>query len=474
LSARLRPLSGLDAGFLYLEESGTPMHVGSVMLIEVPKPATKKKAAYDFRAALVSHLRDRMPRAPALRRVLHHAPLSLGHPMWMEAPAVELEKHVLRRKLPGKGGHSALMRLVGKLHAQRLDRDVPMWQFVVVENVEPGVVALYSKIHHALLDGQGGVALAQALLDIEAKPVKARKSAKGNNGAPPPVSRRDLGNVAVRSTVNQFAKLLRALPATLKLAGGLGEAANLLGTLRENVLLAPNSVFNRQLGPRRSFAAISLPLDDIKRCARGHGVSLNDVVMAICAGALRELLLKSEALPKKTLIAAMPVSLREAGNQDANNQVSMVQCALHTDIVDPLERLHAIHADTQQIKQRVAAFKNLIPTDFPGLAAPIWAAGLSRLWSLGHISERLPALANLAISNVPGPPIPLYLAGARLRHYYPVSIVTHGLGLNITVQSYAGHLEFGLTACGDIVAKPDILARAMQRSLAELLERLPA
>jgi hypothetical protein len=122
----------------------------------------------------------------------------------------------------------------------------------------------------------------------------------------------------------------------------------------------------------------------------------------------------------------------------------------------------------------VATFKNLIPTDFPGLAAPIWAAGLSRLWARGHIAERLPALANLAISNVPGPPIPLYLAGARLRHYYPVSIVTHGLGLNITVQSYAGHLEFGLTACSDIVAKPEILARAMQRSLAELIERLPA
>jgi WS/DGAT/MGAT family acyltransferase len=360
------------------------------------------------------------------------------------------------------------------LHAERLDRGVPMWQFVVIENVEPGVIALYSKIHHALLDGQGGIALAQALLDIEAKPVKSRKPAKAKAADEPRLRQRDLTNVAMRSTINQFAKLLRALPATLKLAGSMSEAANLLGSLRENVLLAPNSVFNRQLGPGRSFAAISLPLDDIKRCARGHGVSLNDVVMAICAGALRDLLKKSDKLPRKSLIAAMPVSLREAGNQDANNQVSMVQCSLHTGIKDPIERLHAIHADTQQIKQRVATFKNLIPTDFPGLAAPIWAAGLSRLWAFGHISERLPALANLAISNVPGPPIPLYLAGARLRHYYPVSIVTHGLGLNITVQSYAGHLEFGLTACSDIVAKPDILARAMQRSLTELLERLPA
>ena len=474
MSAKLQPLSGLDAGFLYLEESGTPMHVGSVMLIEIPPAAAKKKTPYDFRRVLIAHLTERMPRTPALRRVLHEAPLSLGHPMWVEAPGVDLEKHVLRRRLPGKGGEAALMRLVGKLHAERLDRAVPMWQFVVIENVEPGVIALYSKVHHALLDGQGGIALAQALLDIEAKPVKGRKTAGTRTSDTPRLRQRDLGNVALRSTVHQFAKLLRALPATLKLAGSLSDAAGLLGSLRENLLLAPRSVFNQQLGPGRSFAAISLPLEDVKRCARGYGVSLNDVVLAICAGALRELLGKSKALPKKSLIAAMPVSLRDAGNQDVNNQVSMVQCALHTDLKDPVERLHAIHADTQQIKQRVATFKNLIPTDFPGLAAPIWAAGLSRLWALGHISERLPALANLAISNVPGPPIPLYLAGARLRHYYPVSIVTHGLGLNITVQSYAGHLEFGLTACSDIVAQPSVLARALQRSLGKLTECLPA
>ena len=121
----------------------------------------------------------------------------------------------------------------------------------------------------------------------------------------------------------------------------------------------------------------------------------------------------------------------------------------------------------------MAAFKNLIPTDFPGLAAPIWAAGLSRLWASGSIAERLPALANVAISNVPGPPVPLYLAGAKLSHYYPVSIVTHGLAFNITVQSYAGSLEFGLTASKDVVARPDIVARAMADALQELSDRLP-
>ena len=468
MSNRLRPLSGLDAGFLYLESAGTPMHVGSVMLIELPK-----KKGYDFHSALLAHIAERLPRAPALRRVLHEAPLDLGHPMWGEANELDLKTHIRKRKLPGKGGQEKLMALVGKLHAEILPRDRPMWQFVVIENVEPGVAALYSKVHHALLDGQGGIALAQAILDVaptSAKRGKATPTATANTTR---LRKRDLANSATRSTVNQFAKLLRALPATLKLAGSVGETVSMIGSLRDNVLLAPRTVFNQQIGSTRSFAALSLPIDEVKRVSRGFGVSLNDIVLAICAGALRKLLLSVDELPKKALIAAMPVSLREAGNTETNNQVSMVQCSLATDIADPIKRLRAINASTAQIKQRVAAFKNLIPTDFPGLAAPIWAAGLSRLWALGRIAEKLPPLANVAISNVPGPPIPLYLAGAKLSHYYPVSIVTHGLAFNITVQSYAGQLEFGLTACADIVAHPNVVAEAMADALRELGDRLP-
>ncbi len=464
----LTPLTGLDAGFLYLESAGPPMHVGSVMLIELPA-----KRGFDFHAALLAHMAERLPRAPALRRVLHEAPLDLGHPMWAEADKVDLRKHIRKRRLPGKGGQAALMRMVGKLHAELLDRKLPMWQFVVIENVEPGIVALYSKVHHALLDGQGGIALAQAILDIAPVAGKRGANAKAKPATASALRKRDLARTATRSTVSQFAKLLRALPATLKLAGSVSQAASLVGSLRENLLMAPRTVFNVKIGPGRSFAALSLPLDEVKRVGRGFGTSLNDVVLAICSGALRELLQGVDALPRKPLVAAMPVSLRESGNTDVNNQVSMVQCSLATDVADPVARLMAIRDSTAQIKRRVATFKDLIPTDFPGLAAPIWASGLSRLWGSGRLAERLPALANVAISNVPGPPVPLYLAGARLRHYYPVSIVTHGLAFNITVQSYAGSLEFGLTACDEVVARPELVAKAMARALNELSERLP-
>mgnify|MGYP000906712214 CR=1 FL=1 len=471
MSKRLRSLSGLDAGFLYLENAGTPMHVGSVMLIELPK--TARRTAYDFRTHLIRLLSERLPQAPALRRVLKEAPLDLAHPMWVEVDDVNLKKHVLKRTLPGDGGMHKLHALTGKLHAAMLDRSMPMWQFVVIENVEPGVIALYSKIHHALLDGQGGVALAKVLLDIEAgAPLKQRRNKKQEVVAADRLRKRDVNKTALRSTVNQFAQLLRALPGTLKLAGGIASPAK-IQSLRDSILIAPRMAFNQQISPARSFASVSVPLHSVKHVARGFNVSLNDVVMAMCSGALREMLAASGQLPKRSLIAAMPVSLRESGNTDSNNQVSMVQCSLATDESDPVLRLHSLRASTAQIKDRVAAFKNMIPTDFPGLAAPIWASGLSRIWASGRLAEKLPSLANVAISNVPGPPIPLYLAGAKLRHYYPVSIVTHGLALNITVQSYAGSLEFGITACADIVRKPEQLAQALVRSLNELSERLP-
>lgn len=472
MDERLTPLSGLDAVFLYLESAGTPMHVGSVMLLELPGNASRTQRGYDFHQALMAHLEERLPQAPALRRVLREAPLHLGHPMWSETESVDLKKHIRKRKLPGTGGHARLMTLVGKLHSQMLPRELPMWQLVVIENVEPGIVALYSKVHHALLDGQGGVALARALLDTEAKPQRRGKTPSATQKTSSRLRKRDLARSATRSSVVQFGKLLRTLPAALKLVGSVGQAANTLDMLRENLSLAPRTTFNRKIGPARSFGAISLPAAQIRQVAQGFKVSGNDVVMAICSGALRALLEKVNELPDKPLIAAMPVSLREAGDREVNNQVSMVQCSLATDIADPVQRLRAIHAATARIKRRLAAHKNLIPTDFPGFAAPLWASGLIRLWSSGRIAERLPPLANVAISNVPGPPVALYMAGARVRHYYPVSIVTHGLAFNITVQSYAGHLEFGLTACKDVVARPDIVAKAMAAALEELHQRI--
>ena len=363
-----------------------------------------------------------------------------------------------------------LWRLVADLHAEALPRDRPLWQFVVIDGLQSGESVLYSKVHHALLDGQGGMALAQALMFSRQNQV-APVAATADRSAAASPRRSDLANAAIRASAQQFAKLVRGLPMSLKLAADTARGVGgLLGRLRDSVMLAPRTAFNAQVGPRRSFAVASLPLAEVKRVARGFGVSLNDVVLALCASSLRDYLQRRKALPSRSLVAAMPVSLRAAGNAEVNNQVSMVQCVLPTDIADPVERLRAIAAATGQVKRQVANFRSLIPTDFPGLAAPIWASGLSRLWARGRIAERLPPLANLAISNVPGPPVPLYLAGAKVLHYFPVSIVTHGLGLNITATSYAGSLEFGLIACRDAAPKLDGMAAGLTRALKELMK----
>jgi diacylglycerol O-acyltransferase len=471
LPKRLRPLSGLDAGFLYLEAAGTPMHVGSVMLLEPPK-----KRGYDFHRDLIAHLSDRLSQAPVLRRVLQAAPLELGHPMWREAESVDLERHVLKRKLPAPGRDRQLGALVGKLHAQMLDRAHPLWQFVVIEGLASGQVALYSKIHHAVLDGQGGVALAQALLDLEPRAPGRRKAAPGRVASP---SAGAVARTALRANVNQLVKLFRAVPPVLKLAAEaagdsvLQSLRESIGKIRDSVIIAPRTPFNVQVSEQRSYAMATLPLGTVKAVGKAYGVSLNDVVLALCAGALRDYLGTRGELPDKPLVAAMPVSLRAAGDGEANNQVSMVQCPLPTDRTDPVDRLRTVSDCTGGIKQRVNAVRGLIPTDFPGLAAPLWASGLSRLWARSGVAERLPPLANLAISNVPGAPVPLYLAGAKVANYFPVSIVTHGLALNITVQSYAGVLEFGITACREAVPRPEALVVGLHRALQQLTERLP-
>ncbi len=473
---RLRALSGLDASFLYLESPQMPMHVGSLMLLTAPK-----KRGYDFHTAVLNLVAERLPKAKALKRKLIEAPLDLAHPMWGEASDLDLSEHIRRERLPGPGTEAQLLRRVGDLHAELLPRDRPLWRLVVIEGLASGEIALYSKIHHALLDGQGGIALATALLDLEAKIPKAPSQRAPKPDLKAPTASQNKGpaapgrtGTAMRATAGQFAKLIRALPATFKMARkGLSEAGSLLGKLRDSVLLAPRTPYNVNIEGGRAFAIASVEIGRVKRVAKAYGVSLNDVVLAMVAHAVREHLRKAKALPEEPTVVAMPISLRSSGDAESNNQVSMAQCSLPTHLANPVERLRAIHVATSAIKSRVAAFKDLIPTDYPGLAAPIWAAGLSRLWARGRISERLPPLANVVVSNVPGPPVQLFLAGAQLQHYYPVSIVTHGLALNFTLQSYCGFLDFGVISAKDVVPRPDTLARALVKALDALEASIP-
>ncbi len=466
MAERIKSMSGLDASFLYLEGLGTPMHVGSLLLMTKPR-----KRGYDFHSALLDLMAERMPAAKVLRRVLQPTPLDLAHPVWVDQSSIDLEEHILKRKLRAPGTDAALHKMVADLHAEQLPRDKPLWRFYVIEGHHSGQPVLYTKIHHALLDGQGGVALAKLMLDLEPRipPPREQSDAVDEERT----RKRDVAQASAKSVFDQFSRLLRAVPETIKIAAsGLGDLRNLPERLRDAILVAPKTPFNVQIGAERSFATCSLPLDKVKQLAKANGVSLNDVVLELVGATLRDYLKRRKELPEQPLVVAMPVSLRAEGDGEANNQASMVQCSLATDLADPVERLQSIAAATRGIKDRLATYKHLIPTDYPGLAAPLWATGLSRLWALGRVSERLPPLANVVISNVPGPPIPLFLAGCELQHLYPVSIVTHGLALNFTLHSYRNSLDFGLIASREQVPRLDGLARGLEKALDQLVTAL--
>jgi WS/DGAT/MGAT family acyltransferase len=236
--------------------------------------------------------------------------------------------------------------------------------------------------------------------------------------------------------------------------------------------LAPPTPFNVSITNQRAFAGLTLPLAEAKQLGKAHGASINDVVLWLCATALRDYLKESRELPTKSLVAGVPVSLRAEGDDSMNNQVTMSLVDLATHLPDARERLQAIQTATASLKNQMGTFSALIPTDFPSLGAPWLLSGLVSLYGRSGLADRI-RISNVAISNVPGVQVPLYLAGAKMLDYYPVSIVIHGVALNVTVQSYMGQLCFGLISCRRAVPDVRDIAKHMQRAYEQLRE-MPA
>jgi diacylglycerol O-acyltransferase / wax synthase len=451
----MRQLSGLDAGFLYIESEQAPMHVGSLTLYQRPSEADGS-----FAHTVLAHVQSRVHLAPIFHQRLALMPLDLGHPVWVEAGELDYDYHFVVHNLArGKklAKQAALEDLVASLHEPELDRARPLWQFHFIEGLEHDRVGFYAKVHHAALDGAAGILLANALLDLTAIPRTVAPPEAGKAKANP--SRSKLMGSLFSNTFAQYAKLARSLPSAVKRVADAAMAKGVSGTIaatRElgSGFVAPKTPFNVSIESKRRFAMVSVPLAEIKAVSAACEASVNDVVMAICSGALRRFLLDLDALPERSLIAAVPISLRELGDERMNNQVTMVPCALGTEHKTAEKRLAATKSAMGELKAATAKFKDLIPTDYPSLGAPWLIGGLAQLLAKTKLVDRLSLPANLVISNVPGPKVPLYLAGAKMLHYFPVSIVIHGMGLNITVHSYAGQLDFGLVACAKAV--PDL------------------
>jgi len=467
-------LSGLDASFLYLETPETPMHVGGLNILELP-PGYSGNFVDDVRR----HIESRLHLASVFQRKLVNMPFDLANPVWVAEDDIDLEYHIRSTVLPAPGNRSQLERLVGRLHSSLLDRSRPLWEFYVIEGLATPEgspagtrhVAFYSKVHHAALDGMGGIALANAILDITPEP-RAVKPAKVRRHDLDTYGVAELGLAGARNTLSQVSKLVRSVPRAARLALQAWRAREELagdGDSSAQGWFAPRTPLNVNITNQRSFASLSLPLKEIKAIGQANGATINDVVLAICSGALRDYLADHGCVPESPLLAAVPISLREEGNTDLNNQASMIRISLASTIADPLARLAGIVEASRRAKLLAGRFKSVIPTDFPSLGAPWLLSGAAALFGRSRIANRMAPLANVAISNVPGPKFPLYLCGARMLTYYPVSIAVHTMALNITVQSYNGSLDFGLTACRKAMPDPADLAAQMRAAHKALL-----
>lgn len=450
----MNTLSGLDALFLYLETPETPMHIGSFSLYELP-PAFKGS----LHEAAQAHIARRMHLAPIFSRKLGFMPLDLGHPIWIQVEEVDLDFHIRRVK-----GRTLTVRqaeaVCAELHSHLMDRSRPLWEFHVFERIKrpDGSICagVYSKVHHAALDGKGGTVLTNAIMDVSAIPRDVPPAKKTpHDGEKHELGAGEMIGAVLSSSLSQYARLIKALPHAAKAFGGTLIKQSFSGTgnqarPKSPLHLAPMTDFNVAVTCERTFGTARIPFADCRAMAKAVNGSFNDIVLWICATALRTYLGKRGGIPEKTLLAAMPINLREEGNQDFNTQASMTAVELGTQFADPMERLNAIMASTAKVKTARADLKEVIPTDYPSLLAPWLVSGVAKaafkLYSATGLSHRLPMLANLVISNVPGPQVPLYMAGAKMLTYHPMSIVIHGIALNITIQTYAGHVDFGVIA----------------------------
>ncbi len=473
----MKQLSGLDATFLYLETAQMPMHVGALHVFELPTGSKGK-----FVVALRKHMQERLPVAPVLRRRLWWMPLNLANPAWVDADP-DLKEHIVEIKLPASAkvgdGMAELHAEVSRLHPVLLDRKKPLWKFHVFEGLAPTAngnrrVGLYSQLHHAAVDGQAAVALANAIMDLSPAPrsIEARPSTRTK------VFKLDMTEMlrgVIGSQAQKVGEIVRNLPATvgtLKDAVSLAVGSSALlggGKGARNLTLAPRTVFNASVSAGRAYATATLPLAQLKLLARAHGGTLNDMVLMLCSSALRRYLARHKQLPRKSLVAAVPISLRAKGDTSADNQASMSLVSLGTHVSDARKRLAHVMAATAAMKSSMGSVKSILPTDFPSMGVPWLIEAATALYGKAKVADRVPQVANLVISNVPGPPVPLFMAGARMLSNHPTSIVVHGLALNITVQSYDQHLDFGLMA--DAAAVPDVaeLADALRVAFDDLV-----
>ena len=460
----MQRLSGLDAAFLYYETPSTHTHVAAIMIID----PSSVEGGYSF-AHVKEVVRERLHLVPQFRRKIAFVPFNLGHPYWVEDADFDLDYHVRRIGAPTPGGPEELAEIAGDIASRKLDRSRPLWEMWVVEGLQDGNIAVVSKMHHSTIDGVSGANLMVHLFDLEPNPAPKPPPEKPWQPEPEPS---DLSLVAhaLPDLATRPIKMVTTVGKTL------GAVANFTMTRMRSSGpgmptpgTAPRTSFNAPITPHRNVAYCRVSLTDVKDVKNAFGTTVNDVVLAVCSGALRRYLQEVDGVvPDKSLFAAVPVSVHGQTQTEGQNQVSVMFSSLYSDIDDPVERLKAIHEANKGAKEEHKAIGADLLQNWVQFAAPTTFAVAARIYSALGLAERTPVIHNCVISNVPGPPIPLYIAGSRVVALYPLGPIMTGAGLNITVISNMDAMDFGFIACRELMPQLWGLAEAIPDALAEL------
>jgi WS/DGAT/MGAT family acyltransferase len=459
-------LGAVDASFLAQETPSAHMHVGAVLIFEGPAPA------YDVFA---DHIRSRLHLVPRYRQRLAFPPLDPGRPLWVDDEGFDVDHHLRHVALPAPGDEDVLRALAARIHSEPLDRSRPLWELWLVEGLDGGRFAIVSKAHHALVDGIAGVDLATALLDLERDPPAPPHPPTAWTPSPPPggadVTARGLSGLAriplglAKGALYAAARPAEALALARDVANGLGEVA------AQGLTPAPVTPLNVPIGPHRRLAWVRCELDEFKRIKNAAGATVNDVVLAVVAGALgRWLRDRGERTQGLELRALIPVSVRTDDQRgELGNRIVAMRGPLPVGIEDPLGRVHAVKYAMDALKGSRQAMGAETISLLQGLAPFGLLAQASRV----NFSTRL---FNLLVTNVPGPQFPLYLLGRRLSDLFPVAFLPPRHALSVAIMSYDGRMDFGLLGDYEALRDLDDLAAMTADALAETLaaaERRP-
>jgi len=462
----METLSGIDAAFLYMETTKMPMHIGGVAILE---------GALEFEQFKL-FLSERVHTVPKLTQKLVSIPFNLGKPYWDEDMEFDIARHLHHTALPKPGGWKELRYLASRLFSQQLNRDRPLWEFIFVEGLDTiaqvpkGSVALISKVHHAGFDGKSGADLMAMLYDVSPEPKQVPQLIV-KRGRQEKIGALELLSKSAMKSISNTSNVPKLLWNAGKAAAKTGMMARQHGLKMPTLpFRAPPSSFNKQVVAERTWNSAVLDMKRVKALRQlAPGATVNDVILAICAGAIRRYLLKHGALPKKPLVAMVPVSTRTENEKNAmGNQVSAMYVSLATHLQSPVERLRTICADTTMGKKyqnaidakSLMGFAELVPFGLAGVA--------SRFYSRAALSERHSPFFNLVITNVPGPQIPLYLAGKKLLVNMGTAPIFDGMGLIMPVCSYAGTITISPTSSVNIVPDMDRFCRYLRESANEL------